>query len=220
MLRSRNIVSTLAGDTVRASVAGGCLQGGVLSPLLWSLVTDNLIWELNKKGYYAVGYVPDIAILINGKFPHTVSEVLQTALGTVQQWCDRTKLSINPKEAVIPFTRKRNIKGLKQPILLNKIIQLSNEVKYLGITIDKGLTWKKQVDKVTDKANNALWTCRGTSGKTWGLKPKVVSWIFTAVVRPIVTYGATICGLELSSKQARRNSIGYKKWTAWELQEP
>jgi hypothetical protein len=35
--------------------------------------------------------------------------------------------------------------GLKEPILFSKTIQLSNEVKYLGITLDKGLTWKKTV---------------------------------------------------------------------------
>jgi hypothetical protein len=83
MLKGRNIVSTLAGYTVRATVARGCPQGDVLSPLLCSLVVGDLIWELSKKGYYRVGYADDIAILINGKFPHTVSEVLQTALGTV-----------------------------------------------------------------------------------------------------------------------------------------
>jgi hypothetical protein len=66
---------------------------------------DDLLWELNYRGYYTVGYSDDIAILINGKFPQTVSEVLQTALQTVQQWFERTKLSINPKKTiVIPFT--------------------------------------------------------------------------------------------------------------------
>jgi hypothetical protein len=29
-------------------------------------------------------------------------------------------------------------------------------------------------------------------GKTWGRKPKVVYWIYTVMVRPIVTYGVTI----------------------------
>jgi hypothetical protein len=32
---------------------------------------------------------------------------------------------------VIPFTRKRNIKGLKEPILFRKTTQLPGEVKYL-----------------------------------------------------------------------------------------
>jgi hypothetical protein len=38
MLVGRNISATLSGETLGASVAKGCRQGGVLSPLLWDLV--------------------------------------------------------------------------------------------------------------------------------------------------------------------------------------
>jgi hypothetical protein len=48
------------------------------------------------------------------------------------------------------------------------------------------------LDKVIDKVYKAFWTCTGTFEKTWKLKPEVVYWIYTAVVRPIVTYAATI----------------------------
>jgi hypothetical protein len=86
-----------------------------------------------------------------------------------------TNLSINPNKMVImPFTRKRNVKVLKKPILFSKMIQLSSEVKYLGLTLEKGLTWKKWPDKVINKAYKAFWTGRDTFGKTWGLKPKVI----------------------------------------------
>jgi hypothetical protein len=69
---------------------------------------DELLWELNEGGYHAIGYADDLAILINRKFSQTVPEVLQTALGLVQQWCDRTGLSINPnKTVVIPFIKKK-----------------------------------------------------------------------------------------------------------------
>jgi hypothetical protein len=140
-------------------MARGCPQGGVLSRLLWSLLMDDLLWGLDNNGYYTVGYADDIAILINGKFPQTVSDVLQTVLCTVQQWCERTKLSVNPnKTVVIPFIRKRNMKGLKEPILFGKMIQLSSEVKYFGVTLHMGLTCKKQLDKVIDKAYKAFWT--------------------------------------------------------------
>jgi hypothetical protein len=81
----------------------------------------------------------------------------------------------------IPFTKKSNINGLKEPILFSKTIQLSSEVKYLGLTLDKGLTWKMQLDKVISKAYKAFWTCRSTFGKTWRLKPKVIYWLYTAV---------------------------------------
>jgi hypothetical protein len=84
-------------------------------------------------------------------------------------------LSINPnRTVVIPFTWKRNIKGLTELIFFSKRIQLSSEFKYLGVTLDKRLTWKNQLDKVSDTAYKAFWTGRGTFGKTWELTPKVV----------------------------------------------
>jgi hypothetical protein len=115
-------MATISGETLGAAAVIGCPQGGVLSPLLWILVVDDRLWGLNDRGYYTVGYADDIAILTNGNFPQTVSEVLQTALHTVQQWCQRTKLSINPnKTVVIPFTRRRNTKGLRELILYGEI---------------------------------------------------------------------------------------------------
>jgi hypothetical protein len=118
----------------------------MLLPLVWSLVVDGLLRELNEGGYHAVEYADDIAILINGKLPETVSEVLQTALGLIQQWCDRTGLSINPSKTVlISFTKKKFLKGLKELTLFGKTIWLSTEVKYIG------LTWGAQLDKVTAK---------------------------------------------------------------------
>jgi hypothetical protein len=54
MLESRNLNAILSGENLRASAARGCPQGGVLSPLLWSLGVDALLWELNSNGYYTV----------------------------------------------------------------------------------------------------------------------------------------------------------------------
>jgi hypothetical protein len=80
-----------------------------------------LLPVLNKTGYCTVGCADDITILINGKFPSTVSKVLQTALGLIQKWCDRRNVSINPsKMVVIPFNKKQKefFKGLKEMTLV------------------------------------------------------------------------------------------------------
>jgi hypothetical protein len=183
MLESRNICATLRGENL-GWMWKGCLHGGVLLPLLWSLVVDDHLRGLNRNDNYTVGYANDIANLINRKSLQTVSKVLQTAVCTVQQWCKRIKLSFNPsKTVVISFTR--NIKGLKAPILFSRNIQLTSEVKHLGITLDMGLTLKKQLDKVINKDYKIFWTCRGTFWKTCGLKAKAIYWIYTAAVRPI-----------------------------------
>jgi hypothetical protein len=168
---------------------------------------EDLIWELNINGYYTVGYADDMVVFINGKFLHSVSEVLQTALRKIQKWCERTNLCINPyKTVIIPFTRKRNIRELKEQTLFSKTIQLSSKVKYLGLTLNKGLIWKKQLDKFIYNEYTASWICRGTFWKIWGLKPKV---IYTAVVRPIVTYAATVWWprVKLKTNQAELSKL-------------
>jgi hypothetical protein len=43
VLESRNISATFSGETLGAIAARGCPQGGVLSPLLSSLVVDDLL---------------------------------------------------------------------------------------------------------------------------------------------------------------------------------
>jgi hypothetical protein len=43
---------------------------------------------------------------------------------------------------VVPFTMKRDLRGLKEPTLSGHKLQLATKVKYLGLTLDKGLTWK------------------------------------------------------------------------------
>jgi hypothetical protein len=87
------------------------------------------------------------------------------------------------------------------------MIQLSGEVKYLGLTLDKGLTWKTKLHKVINKTYKAFWTGRGMFGKTWGLKPKVIYWIYSVVVRPIVTYAAAVWWPRFKTSQAERRKL-------------
>jgi hypothetical protein len=47
----------------------------------FAFAADKLLLRLDDYDYYTIGYADDIGILINGKFPQTVSEGLQTALG-------------------------------------------------------------------------------------------------------------------------------------------
>jgi hypothetical protein len=67
----------------------------------------------------------------------------------VQQWCDRTQMSINPQKMVrVPFTQKRDLRGLKEPNLSGHTLQLTTEVRYLGLILDKGLMGKAQLNNV------------------------------------------------------------------------
>jgi len=74
---------TLGGLSRSIRVSRGCPQGGVLSPLLWCLVVDEMLAGLSGVGVYTQGYVNDNCLLVVGKFPNMVSGLIQWALHSV-----------------------------------------------------------------------------------------------------------------------------------------
>ena len=74
----------------------------------------------------------------------------------------------------------------------NVIIAYSEQVKYLGILLDKHLSFNSHIAAITDKATKAFWACRSMYGKTWGLNPLMIFWIYSSLIRPIVLYGASV----------------------------
>jgi hypothetical protein len=63
---------------------------------------------------------------------------------------------------IVPFTKKRDLRGLKEPTLSGHTLQLTLKVKYLGLILDEGLTWKAQLKNVMSEADRDFCTCKGT----------------------------------------------------------
>ncbi|CAH2217843.1 jg22999, partial [Pararge aegeria aegeria] len=175
-LLEHRIIQVDINGTTKGIVARGCPQGGVLSPILWNLVVDDLITKLNTGGFYTIGYADDIVILISGKLEYTLCEIMQRALRLIERWCKENDLSVNPKKTeLVLFTNKRKPDIPKLPTLFNTSLTLSNEVKYLGVTLDSKLSWKRHIEDKTNKATIILHQCKRMLGKTWGLKPKIMN---------------------------------------------
>ncbi|XP_055714430.1 uncharacterized protein LOC129808685 [Phlebotomus papatasi] len=192
MLKSRTVETGEGQDRVAARVTQGCPQGGVLSPLMWSLVIDGLLTELSENGIRATGYADDLVIIIRGKHDKIISSCMQHALNIISKWCQNAGLKINPsKTTLVPFTRRRKV-NLDNILLEGTIIEIKQEVKYLGLMLDSKLTWNAHITYITNKAIKALWTCRKMVGQKWGLKPHIIVWIYESIVRPIIAYGCLV----------------------------
>jgi hypothetical protein len=142
-LEGRLAMATLGGLPRSVRVSRGCPQRGVLSPLLWCLVVNDLLSRVNEGGVYTQGYAGDICLLAVGKFPNTVSELIQWALPTVELWCDEIGLSVNPdKTGLVAFTRRRKLRGFFEPHLYRMTLLCCMLVKYLGLILSSRLTWR------------------------------------------------------------------------------
>lgn len=117
---------------------------------------------------------------------------MSTALDRTLAWCSQHGLSIHPsKTVVVPFHRKKN--RIIPPIIMSGTeLAYSEEVTYLGLKLDRKLTWKPHLQWAISKARKSMWACRNLVGRNWGLNPKMVKFIYTTMIRPIVTYGSVV----------------------------
>jgi len=157
MLESRLVHTSIMGSSLTTKVIGECPQGGVLSPLLWNLVVDRLLTITNDLGFSTFGYADDIVIIIQGKFAHTVREIMEEALNMVVKWAVKEGLNISPhKTAIVSFTNRRNTEGLGPLTLYGKELTVLDEVKYLGVTLNSKLNWNQHLRKIINKAQTTF----------------------------------------------------------------
>lgn len=190
MLGNRTLIADLKGIKVHKRPIMGCPQGGVLSPLIWLFIADALLDELEAAKIHVIGFADDFNLIVRGSVLDVVFDLMQRALQIMERFTNSVSLSVNPsKVGAMLFTNKRKfeVKPLK---LFGTEIKLVSEFKFLGLTLDCKLSWKPHLEKRIKKACMTFGQCRRAIGRTWGLTPKAVYWLYTAVVRPILSYGA------------------------------
>jgi hypothetical protein len=67
-----------------------------------------------------------------------------------------------------------------------------DEVKYLGVTLDFKLRWNHHLQVIIRKTQTTFAVIRRTCVKQWGLRPNIVHWLYTRVIRPSIYYGALL----------------------------
>ena len=204
MLSDRVVSASSGSTTERRVVERGCPQGGVLSPLLWNLVIMELQLELkNLSALYNQAYADDVALLNVGIDFGTVKDLSQRAIDTVDTWCKKRDLSIHPDKIEVVLFKARQKSVTTKPLKLHgKEISYKKSVRFLGVILDEELNWAEHCSVKAKRATASLMQVRGAVGKLWGLSPKVTHWVYTAVIRPVVSY-ASVAWLTATATDAR-----------------
>ena len=217
MIHGRKTKVELQGSTKVISIVRGCPQGGILSPFLWNLVINELLeYTRDRIPSDLQGFADDMVLVsmvlsppkpsasnCGGYDAETLREVTQKSLNSIGRWCKESGLSLSHmKSHCVMFTNRRSWTVSKPLEVDGEVIELRNSTKFLGITLDSKLSWNEHIENVCKKAKNVLMQCRKAVGPTWGFKPSTMRWIYDIMVKPILSYGATIW---INGIQKKRN---------------
>ena len=201
VLKTRRVTANVQGCSLTITPTQGSPQGGVLSPLVWNLIMDTLLSTFNKNDPVKVlGYADDLLLYVNGTDPNTMKQLMQKALSKVQVWGQEKGLYFNPdKTTVVMFERSRRKAHEPKLLLGDTVLKYSGELKYLGMTITKRLTWTPHVKHKIKQCGYLLHKTRSVVGRDWGLSPDKMLWVYTAIIRPRIMYGSLIWAHNINS---------------------
>ncbi|KAK7087559.1 hypothetical protein V1264_021593 [Littorina saxatilis] len=217
--RSRVTVSSRLSR--RVLIRHGVPQGGVISPTLFLIFINDLLPEL-PKGVKAALYADDLVMWCTEEHSTTATYRLQLAADKLAAWADDWCVKINlEKSTTTLFTlspkQKPGVIKLGDTPLRN-----DDEPTYLGVTFDKRLTWKPQIQKAENKARRKLAIMRKLAGTNWGASEKTLKTLYEGTVRPQLEYGApawssacksNLQALDKVQNQALRILTGAKRST-------
>ncbi len=164
-----------------------------MSPLAWNLAFESFLELYNTGPVRVNGFADDAGLVAIGGTPAQLAIRLQEAVDKATRWGDLNGLTFSPaKTEAILFTRKRKFPPPRKIQVKNTEIAYSDHVKYLGVWFDSKLTWSKHAQQKIKATKMAINNVKGAVGKLWGPDPKHTQWLFTAVIRPALTYGALV----------------------------
>ncbi|CAH2104339.1 unnamed protein product [Euphydryas editha] len=123
-------------------ILAGVPQGSVLGPILYTIFTADLP---QTPGVTIATYADDTAILTSSKDPVQASTALQRSLDEIDIWLDKWRIVASANKSVqVTFTLR---KGTCPPVRLGgRELPQSNKLKYLGLHLDRRLTWKNHIE--------------------------------------------------------------------------
>ena len=212
MLRHRTLTTTLGDDSITRNITCGCPQGGVLSPLLWNVVVDELLWMFDSQAAYIQAYADDLALLIRNSDLAVVWIQAQHALELAEAWATYRGLKFSYlKTELVLFTNKRKWTTPGPLKLYNNELTLGKVAKYLGVTLDSKLAWTQHIDNKIKHATSCLMQCRRAVGGTWGIQPRRMLWVYTSIIRPIIAYACMIWINALKRKAVINRLIKFQR---------
>lgn len=202
-------IDSLRGPKMQRQI--GIPQGSPISPLLFLVYSASLYEVVKQEGAGISGFIDDVTIWVKGR-PKESSKKLSKILEKCTIWAQSndTAIDLGDKLGYIHFHpkltgRMKSESKLKVLGPADVWIEPQDEVKLLGITLDRKLTFRSHVSNVIKKSKKAMEQILRLVGTTEGMTGTAVRTTYVTCVRPVMEYEIEVWGTALN--QTNRNEL-------------
>lgn len=181
------------------NICAGIPQGSILGPTLYNI----FMYDIPQTCVSTIAmYADDTAIITQNENINTAAQQLQSSMDTINDWLKKWNISLNPTKCEAKIFTLRfpaqppSIIINNQPIPWNPSDQ---GVKYLGVYLDKRLTWKLHINRKLNECHSRLSQLYPILNRKSPLKHECSLLIYTSLLRSTLTYACTVWGAASNS---------------------
>ena len=179
-------VSLNGASSELCSIDRGVPQGSILGPLLFLIFINDFP---NCSDFFKFTLFADDSTLtckFNNASNDNISDILTTELININNWINSNKIKLNSdKSNFIMFSYRKNIE-INQIQFGNSYIRKTDSTKFLGIVIDKNLTFKEHINNISSKVSKSI----GILYKlNHSLPSDILKILYNSLILPYLSYG-------------------------------
>ena len=197
----------------------GTPQGAVTSPTLFNILINDITDGFPEKVNASL-FADDLAIWSQHQDIRVAEGHIQRALDALGAWATKWKMAASPEKTVSTVFTLDPAEAQKEATLtyLNHAVKHTQSPTFLGVTLDRTLTFNKHIDNVKRRMKQRNNVLRAISGTKWGCAPSDLRAVYMAFSRAVADYAAgawmpgesasSIKGLDVAQRQASRTITG------------
>lgn len=180
-VRIHNIFST------HKPITAGVQQGSILGPTLFNIYVNDI--PRNSLTNIAM-YADDTALYTAAHHINSVATYIQSHINDLEIWFTKWKIKINTQKCHAIYFSK-SYKNPPRLYMFDEVIEWENSVKYLGVTLDRKLTWRPHISNVKNTLNTKVGMLRTLLfNKKLNIQNKLL--LYKSIILPTALYAAPI----------------------------
>ena len=133
----------------------GVPQGSVLGPILFLIYINDIYMSSQILNFHL--FADDTSLFYSHENIDTIEAIINSELSNVLTWLQANKLTLNIDKSNFILFRppQKHVKSIKLKIN-NFPLEEKPSTKYLGVILDKNLSWKQHVAHINSKLQKSI----------------------------------------------------------------